>query len=88
MNETILKSQLKACIYINVSDSSTNNSNRKEGITFIHLRTGHTKLTHKHLIKKTAPPVYNYCNNHQLTVVHILHECHNTKAQKQRYGIN
>ena len=65
-----------------------NISNRKEGINITRLRTGHTKLTHEHKIKRARSPICNHCNNHPLTANHILHECHTTEAQRDRYGVN
>ena len=63
-------------------------NNRKEGIIITRLRTGHTKLTREHKIKKTTPPTCTHCNNHPLTITHMLHECHTTETQRQKYGIN
>ena len=48
----------------------------------------HIKLIHEHKIKKTTPPICTHCNNHPLTVSHILHGCHTTETQRQKYGIN
>ena len=39
---------------------------------FIRLRLGHTILTHKHYFNKEPPPICKYCNNSQLTVLHLL----------------
>ena len=58
-----------------------NFNNRKEGIIITRLRTGHTKLTHERKIKKTTPPAL-------IAITHILHECHTTETQRQKYGIN
>ena len=65
-----------------------NFNNRKEGIIVTRLRTGHTKLTHEHKIKKTTPPTCTHCNDHPLTIIHILHESHTTETQKTEDGIN
>ena len=32
-------------------------------------------------IKKTTSPTCTHCNNHPLTITHILHECHTTETQ-------
>ncbi|KOC60420.1 Paired box protein Pax-7 [Habropoda laboriosa] len=37
------------------------NMKRKDRIIMIRLRTGHCKLTHEYLIKKTEPPMCNVC---------------------------
>ena len=52
--------------------------NRKEGIIITHLRT---KLTHEHETKKTTPPTCTHCNNHPLTITHILHNVTPQKAK-------
>ena len=93
MNGTIHGKQLKAPNYTKVSkifhQQTPNFNNRKEGIIITHLPTTcHTKLTHEHKIKKTAPSTCTHCNNHPLTITHILHECHTTETQRQKYGIN
>ena len=46
------------------------------------------QATHEHKIKNTASPTCTHCNNHSLTITHILHECHITETQRQKYGIN
>ena len=91
MNGTIHGKQLIAPNYTKVSKTFTSKpkfNNRKEGIITTRLRTGHTRLTHEHKIRKTTSPTCTYCNNHPLTITHILHECHTTETQRQKYGIN
>ena len=87
MNGTIHGKQLKAFNYTKVSKIFTSKfNNKKEGIITTRLRTGHTRLTHEHKIEKTALPTH--CNNHPLTITHIMHECHTTEIQRHKYGIN
>ena len=38
--------------------------------------------------KKTTSATCTHCNNHPLTITHILHECHTTETERQKYGIN
>ena len=40
---------------------STNNMKRKDRIVMTRLRTGHCKLTHGYLFKKTEPPMCIQC---------------------------
>ena len=91
MNGTIHGKQLKTPNYTkSIQDfhqQTPKFNNKKQGIT-TRLRTGHTKLTHEHKIKKTILPTCTHCNNHPLTLTHILHECHTTETQRQKYGIN
>ena len=54
--------------------------------SFIENSMLHKSIRHK--IKKTTPPTCTHCNNHPLTITHILHECHTTETQRQKYGIN
>ena len=62
---------------------TSNFNDREEGIIVTRLRTGHTKLT-----REPTPPTCTRCNNHPLTITHILHECHTVETQRQKYGIN
>ena len=39
---------------------------------YVRLRLGHTVVTHQHLFTKEHPPTCQYCNNTQLTVLHLL----------------
>ena len=43
-------------------------------VFLFHLRVGHTRLTHGHLMAREAPPVYGRCQVH-LSVFHVLVEC-------------
>ena len=85
--ETTKSNQLHKSVQ-NFHQQTPNFNNRKRGIITTRLRTDHTKLTHEHKIKKTTPSTCIHCNNHPLTITHILHECHTTETQRQRYGIN
>lgn len=49
----------------------TSNLSRKERILLARLRTGHTKITHEYLIKKTVSPSCTICNK-LVTVQHLL----------------
>ena len=85
--ETIKSIQLDKSIQ-DFHQQIPNFNNWKEGIIITRLKTGHTKLTHEHKIKKTTPPTCTHCNNHPLILTHILHECHTTETQRQKYRIN
>ena len=85
--KTTKSTQLRKSIQ-DFHQQTPNFNNRKEGIIITRLRTGHTKLTHEHKIKKTTPLACTHCNNRPLTIIHILHECHTTEIQGQKYGIN
>ncbi|XP_015429493.1 PREDICTED: uncharacterized protein LOC107186184 [Dufourea novaeangliae] len=61
--------------------------NRKEKSIMFRLRTGHTKITHEHLVKKTEQPYCIYCPNEILTVEYILYQCGKTELQRQKYDI-
>ncbi|CAK9795846.1 Probable RNA-directed DNA polymerase from transposon X-element [Anthophora plagiata] len=63
------------------------NLNRKEKAVLSRLRTGHTKITHEHLLKKTEPPHCNRCPSQSLTTDHLLYECTVTNPQRQKYNI-
>ena len=49
-------------------------SSRQEEKVLTRLRTGHSKITHEYLIKKSNPPVCQSCHC-DLTINHILTEC-------------
>ena len=57
--------------------------NNRKGIITTRLRTGHAKLTHERKIKKATPPTCTHFNNHPLTIIHMLHECHTTETQSK-----
>ncbi|XP_043257650.1 uncharacterized protein LOC122400322 [Colletes gigas] len=65
----------------------TCNLNRKEKSILSRLRSGHTKITHEHLIRKTDQPYCSHCPTETLTVDHILYQCRRTEPQRQKYGI-
>lgn len=48
------------------------------------IRTGHTWLSHKHLIKKTDPPKCKFCND-ELTADHIIRECRGYTNERIKY---
>lgn len=50
------------------------------------LRTGHCKLTHKYLFKKTEPQMYNY-GNEIILINHLLFKCKRYHAHGQKYKI-
>ena len=83
--KTTTSTQLQKSIQ-DFHQQTPNFSNRKEGIIITRLRTSRTKLTHE--IKKTTLPTCTHCNNHPLTITHILHECHAIETQRQKYRIN
>ncbi|KOC58721.1 hypothetical protein WH47_05388, partial [Habropoda laboriosa] len=59
--------------------------NRKERIVLSRLRTGHCKMTHEFLIKKTDPPL---CCEAPLTVHHLLYDCQKFSTQRLKFKIN
>ncbi|XP_054002649.1 uncharacterized protein LOC128889223 [Hylaeus anthracinus] len=57
---------------------------RKEKIVLSRLRTGHSKITHEHIIKKTDPP---FCCETPLTVHHLLYDCQKFSTQRRKFRI-
>ncbi|XP_076626843.1 uncharacterized protein LOC143344561 [Colletes latitarsis] len=59
---------------------------RRERIIMARLRTGHCRLTHEYLIKKTDPPFCNVCDQ-PLSTNHMLYECRRFQTSRQKYNI-
>ena len=55
--------------------------NRRWEVVLARLRLGHTRLTHRFLMEKTAPPLCRSCNV-RLTVEHVLIECRMYSAKR------
>nr|XP_034172329.1 uncharacterized protein LOC117600695 [Osmia lignaria] len=64
----------------------SSNMKRKDRIVMARLRTGHCRLTHDYLIKKTEPPMCITCKKN-ITTNHLLFECRRHNTQRQKYGI-
>ncbi|XP_076629123.1 uncharacterized protein LOC143345647 [Colletes latitarsis] len=64
----------------------SSNMRRKDRIIMSRLRTGHCKLTHEYLIKKTEPPMCTVCMK-IITINHLLFECTIYNTQRKRYKI-
>lgn len=47
---------------------------------------GHSKITHSHLLNREEPPVCSLCNT-QITIEHILYDCHKYNNHRQQYQI-
>lgn len=66
----------------------SNRSIRKEEIYITRILIGHSRLTHKHLLDKTDPPICNKCNsNIVLTIKHIVTECTSLHTIRNQLGI-
>lgn len=59
--------------------------NRRDQIIYTRLRTGHSRLTHEHLISKNTPTTCNYCQT-TMNIKHIW-ECKHTENLRKRFGI-
>ena len=71
---------------------SSQQRNRSHEVTLGRLRIGHTRLTHGWLLKGGQPPMCPNCDE-QLTVRHVLVECHHnscirTRIYPQTVGLN
>ena len=64
--------------------SSSLNKNRQWEVILARLRMGHTRLTHGHLMEGRAAPICAHCNV-QVTVKHILIDCHRFTRQHNRW---
>lgn len=60
---------------------------RLEAIKAFRLRTGHTNLTHQHILKGEPTPVCEQCQQ-ALSVIHIIGECPKFNIQRQIYNLN
>ena len=60
------------------------NLTRCEQVVLTRLRTGHTKLTHGHLLRGELPPVCRRCNT-PLSVKHLMLHCQATMASRQKH---
>nr|XP_034192192.1 uncharacterized protein LOC117609687 [Osmia lignaria] len=59
----------------NFYDLTTNlNFNRKQQVAITRIRTGHSKLSHSHLLNNSHPSLCEICNT-PLTINHIILEC-------------
>ena len=64
-------------------------SSRKDQVVINRIRIGHTRLTHSYLMEQEneekIKPKCQYCNNHPLTVKHIIIECTYFTAIRSNY---
>ena len=60
------------------------NLSRRDAVVINRLRTGHTRLTHLHLLTGEDLPTWQFCSL-PLTVNHILLECANLNTIRQRF---
>ena len=63
---------------------STQGLTRKEQVLMTRLRIGHTMITHRHLLDKTAAPQCESCSK-PITVEHILCECKKYQHIRKSY---
>ena len=63
------------------------NLNRLDTIKSFRLRTGHTNLTHKHLLKGEMAPTCEICDE-LLTVQHFITVCPAYDIQRQLFGLS
>ena len=61
---------------------SSYNQNRRKEVILARMRIGHTRLTHKHHMEKTNPPMCDTCIDTPMTVKHILVECNKYNQQR------
>jgi queuine/archaeosine tRNA-ribosyltransferase len=69
---------------IEQKDESTNQS-KKEQVMVSRLKTGYTRATHRHFIKKTLSSECRFCGV-SLTTEHILWECTETTREIRETG--
>ena len=81
VNEIIFSTQFPAEKYC------TGCTNRKDEVIINRLRIGHTRLTHSFRMEnRPRPPLCDQCEgDHELTVKHILIECHYLKIIRRRH---
>lgn len=58
--------------------------NRKDETVINRLRAGHTHLTHSYLMEGATPPPCELCQNHMMSVKHLLTECDNLNETRER----
>ena len=59
---------------------------RRDEVIINRLRTGHTKLTHGHIMEGFTGniPQCSFCTNNQLTIKHIFEECQSLTAKRRQ----
>jgi len=67
--------------------STHKNIRRREQVALSRIRTGHSKLSHLHLIKKAPPPTCEQCKT-PLNLEHIFKVCPRYNSQRQLTGYN
>ena len=65
-------------------NSKDKNLTRSEQVKLTRLRTGHTKLTHRHLLKGEVTPVCQTCNT-PLSVKHLMLHCQETRRSRKKF---
>jgi outer membrane cobalamin receptor len=59
---------------------------RKEQVVISRLSKGYTRLTHRHIIRKTDIPDCPFCDV-RLTTDHILWQCSETRNERDEFGV-
>lgn len=62
---------------------SSYRENRRDEVILARLRLGHTRLTHRHLMEREAPPICDECDV-RVTVEHVLLHCPKFQAQRRQ----
>ena len=60
-------------------------SPRKNDVILTHLRIGHSRLTHRHLLLAEEQPTCPYCHSSSLTIRHILTDCFGLRHKYRQY---
>ena len=66
---------------------------RRSEVIMCRLRSGHTRITHGHLMESnnpnhTVPRICPFCNNRSMTVRHILVDCAGLDLKRDQYQLN